>query len=152
MNEPGKFYRTFERIVPKFLRPLFLKYQEFFAYCFCGGIATIINGGIFYGLTLGFGANYLLTNLLAWFLSVVFAFLGNKSFVFEDEDWSPRTFWKQAAQFFAARLFSLGLEELLLFIFVGKLGFDQNIVKVCALAFVTISNYIFSKLLIFKKK
>lgn len=152
MTEPSAFYKFVEPFVPKPLRPLVLKYQELLAYCVCGGTATLINFAVFYGLTLGFNVNYLAANIAAWVLSVTFAFIGNKTFVFEDARWDAKTALKQAGEFVAARLFSLGLEELILYFFVARLGCDQNIVKFFALAAVTISNYIFAKLLIFKKK
>ncbi len=52
MNEPIRLTRLLEPFTPKPLRPLLYKFQELIAYAVCGGLATIINGGVFYGLTL----------------------------------------------------------------------------------------------------
>ena len=54
--------------------------------------------------------------------------------------------------FFGGRLFTLVLEEVILFIFINKLHFNSILVKIAAQFIVLVLNYIISKLIVFREK
>lgn len=84
---------------------------------------------------------------------------------FESKSWAPKIVAKEVVEFVAARLFSFGIEEGGLLIFVDFLGFSEFsfeilgyeftgrfIAKVILAVIVVILNYFFSKFIIFAKK
>ncbi len=98
------------------------------------------------------GSDYLDANLIAWVAGVIFAFVTNKLFVFESKSWKPAVAVKEFAGFVGARVFSLGVEMLGMFVMVTLLTWNEFVAKIITGVAVIILNYIFSKLLIFKKK
>lgn len=115
--------------------------------------------------------------VIAWTLSTVFfAFWMYKFFVFRSKSMKPKILWTEFAGFTGARLLTLGVESLIILIFCDILAFDHvihfgftrmvdgvaqgqfgfsikeyYIVKLGSCVITTILNYIFSKLVIFKK-
>ena len=55
------------------------------------------------------------------------------------------------AKFYGDRLFTLGVEELMLFVFVTKLQINAVLIKLIAQVVVVILNFVISKLFVFKK-
>lgn len=141
------------------------KLIELIKYVFFGVLATIVNlvsFKIFDGI-LG-QKLYLVTNVISWIITVIFAYITNKLWVFESKKWTPSIVVKEIIGFFGARLFSLGVEEggLWLLISAMKMGalsfsvFSVNIngnmiAKIIMQIVVVIINYVFSKFIIFKK-
>ncbi len=147
------------------IKGLFFKYRELITYVIAGGLTTVVNLLSFKGLNIVLGEDkYLLSNIIAWLISVIFAFVINKLWVFESKKTDFKSVIEEASEFFAARVFSLVIEEIGLWLFVDILGFDKyslnlNIVnidgklisKILLAVIVVILNYFFSKLVIFKK-
>ncbi|MEG0979718.1 MAG: GtrA family protein [Oscillospiraceae bacterium] len=98
-----------------------------------------------------FGKTYLLSNVIAWFVAVAFAFITNKLFVFESKSFALSTVSRECITFFGARVFSLLVEQLGLFILIDTLLQKELVSKIIISIIVVIINYFFSKLLIFKK-
>ncbi|MBR5419992.1 MAG: GNAT family N-acetyltransferase [Lachnospiraceae bacterium] len=94
----------------------------------------------------------LLGNAASWTITVVFAYVVNRVFVFHSETKGFKAVGKEFVEFVAARLFSFGLEELIMFVFVTLLGWNELLVKILIASIVVIVlNYFLSKLWIFKK-
>lgn len=150
----------------KKIKELFKKYEEVILYVVFGGLTTVVNFISFWLFSKLFGEKvYLLNNVIAWFISVVFAYITNKLWVFDSKSWAPKVLLKEVPSFFAARLFSLGVEEAGLWLFVDMLNFGEKnfelfgfkfggqlIAKVVLAVIVVILNYFFSKFVIFAKK
>lgn len=148
------------------IKALLKKYEELILYVVFGGLTTVVNFVAFWLLNKALGEEiYLVNNVIAWFVSVIFAYVTNKLWVFESKSWAPKILVKEVPEFFAARLFSLLVEEGGLWLFVDKLGFDgfsftllgfeitgKIIAKVVLAVIVVILNYFFSKFVIFAKK
>ena len=147
--QESRFYRFIKPLIPKLLRPLCLKYQEYISYLVFGVLTTLVNLAIFYVLERLM--NYLVANVIAWIGAVVFAYVVNKLFVFESDRRDIRGLLFEISTFFTARLLSLGLEEGILFLFVEQLGCRAGIVKPFAQILVVVFNYVASKLVIFRK-
>ena len=94
----------------------------------------------------------LFCNATAWFLSVLFAFITNKLFVFESKTWETKTLAREASSFFGARIFSGVLDLGIMYVFVSLMSYNELIIKLLSNVVVVIINYILSKLFIFKKK
>ena len=90
-------------------------------------------------------------DVLAWLVSVIFAYVTNKLFVFESKSWRLILVLKEGAAFLAARVFSLGVDVAMLYVTVTVLGWWELPMKVLANVVVIVINYIFSKWIIFRK-
>lgn len=148
------------------IKKLFIKYKELITYIIFGVLTTVVNFAAFWILSRALGEKlYLLNNAIAWIISVAFAYVTNKLWVFDSKSWEARLVFKEIAEFVAARLFSFGVEEGGLFLFVTVMKFDrfaftlfgfeitgQLIAKVILAVIVVILNYFFSKFVIFAKK
>ncbi len=135
----------------KNLEGLLLQYKELIVYGVCGALTTIVNYAIYFVCTKSFSIHYIVSNIIAWVFSVIFAYLVNKIYVFASLDWSRRKLLKEIWQFVAARIFSGVAETLLLILFVDMMGYCDTIIKIIAGIAVIIINYLFSKWVIFKK-
>ena len=100
---------------------------------------------------------YLVSNSLSWILSVAFAYVTNKLFVFESKSFKVKIFFSEAIKFFAARGIT-GIVEVLLPLLLIAIGLDQSIfgvegfaAKITSTIVVIILNYILSKKVVFKK-
>ena len=60
------------------------KYREVILYLVFGVATTLVNFAVFYLLDF-LGVHYLASTLIAWFVSVLFAYLTNRRFVFSSE-------------------------------------------------------------------
>lgn len=150
----------------KKIKILATKYKELILYVVFGVLTTLVNFGVFWIFTKILGENlYLFNNAVAWVAGVVFAFVTNKLFVFESKIWHFKKAGKELVEFFGARLFSFGVEEGGMWLFISVLGFGAKIVEVFGIAIsgqmlvklalaviVVILNYFFSKFIIFKTK
>ena len=150
----------------KTIKNLIIKYKELIIYGIFGVGTTLVNFLTYKLFNVLLGVDfYLVSNIIAWFVSVVFAYVSNKLFVFESKSWEPRLVVKEVSSFFAARIFSFLVEEAGLFLLVDIckmkdfafeiFGFtiSGNMISKVALAVVVVvMNYFFSKFVIFRKK
>ena len=126
------------------------KYKEVLLYLFFGGCTTLVNIISFMIIRL-FGLEIYLSNGLAWFISVVFAFVTNKLFVFESKGIGLKKSIKECLYFFACRLLSLVFDMGLMYLMIDILNINELVSKIVSNIFVIIINYVFSKMIIFKK-
>ena len=134
------------------MKELIRKYADVISYLFFGVLTTIINYLVYlpcYNL-LGWSAG--VSNILAWVVAVVFAFLTNKPFVFKSHDWSWNVVWPELTKFVGCRIGSGVLETGILFLAVDFLGWNGNVWKIVTAVLVIVLNYIGSKFLVFKNK
>lgn len=134
------------------LKELYFKYKEVINYLFFGGCTFLVSVISFYLFNKVLFLNEHVSNILSWILAVLFAYVTNKAFVFESKTNTKEAFLKEIGSFFGARLLTLGIEELILLIFVNMLKFDAMLIKVFAQVVVILANYVLSKLFVFKKK
>ncbi|HKL80529.1 MAG TPA: GtrA family protein [Mobilitalea sp.] len=125
--------------------------RETITYGIAGVLTTLINFISYEGLyRLGF--SNLKANLLAWVIAVTFAYIVNKLNVFHSKSETVKDEALKVTKFYGARLVSLGVEQLGIYIFVEVLGVYRWIIKGALSVIVIILNYVFSKLYIFNKK
>ncbi|MBQ9464180.1 MAG: GtrA family protein, partial [Lachnospiraceae bacterium] len=78
-------------------------------------------------------------------------FITNRVWVFDAQTEGAGAFLGQMAKFYGGRVFTLIVEEAILFVFITKLGFNSVLIKVIAQVVIVILNYLISKLLVFRK-
>lgn len=133
------------------IRELYKKYEELILYVFFGGCTTVVNI-VVYGLCADVaGIHYLVSNFLAWILSVIFAYITNRKWVFKSKGNGFAALLKEFSLFVGARVMSLAGDMLIMYVCVSLLHLPGMIAKILANIFVVIFNYIFSKFIIFKK-
>ena len=128
-----------------------IKYKSIITYIFFGALTTAINVSSYYLLYNVINLPNTLSVIIAWVLSVAFAFVTNKLFVFESKSWQMRIAAKEAFDFFICRIATGALEVALMFLLVDVFKFDGMVMKLITNVIVIILNYIASKLVIFKK-
>lgn len=117
---------------------------------FFGGLTTAVNWAVYFPAYNLLGMDAAVSNVIAWAVSVAFAFVTNKLFVFGSHDWRPKTVLPELAKFLSARILSGVLETAGLLALVSWLDLDGNWIKILLSVLVVMLNYIASKLLIFK--
>ena len=143
----------FDRIMSlpglKILYPWYEKHKEMLLYIFFGGCATVVSIGTFWAFDLL--TDPLIANILSWVITVGFAYLTNRTWVFHSEA-KGKAIFKELGAFYGGRLLTLGLEEGILLVGITLLAFPALPVKILAQVLVLVGNYVISKLLIFRKK
>ncbi len=124
--------------------------KEIAAYIFFGGLTTLVSIGSFALFDLVMGIDPLIANVFSWVLAVLFAYVTNRRWVFDSSAKGARGVLREMTSFFAGRLLTLGIEELILLVFITWLGFNDMAIKIVAQAVVMVSNYLISKLVVFR--
>ena len=132
------------------IKELIKKYEEIIKYLIIGVAITALNYIVFAILTNTANIEMHTSNVIAWFVSVIFAYFTNKLFVFESKSFKLNVLGKEILSFGIARIFSLGLEEVILYVFVNLLNMNKFVIKLIANVIVVIVNYALSKFIIFK--
>lgn len=143
-----------------------IKYREILLYLIFGVATTLVNLVLFACMNFLLGEQqYLVSNVVATVLAILFAYVTNKLFVFESKSWEWQVLKKEIPSFFGARAFTFFLEEAGLWLLIDCLGMGSlqislfsfvltgtMLVKLVLQIVVIVLNYIFSKFLIFAKK
>lgn len=135
---------------------LLKKNKEIVLYIVFGGLTTVVNW-VTYSLFVSF-CSITVANVIAWVFAVVFAYLTNKIFVFEQKSWKPNIAFFEFSKFVFSRLLT-GVVEIAgvdILVYVGLnqtiFGIEGMVAKVTVSIVVVILNYFFSKLIVFKEK
>lgn len=133
------------------VRELLIKYRELLSYLFFGVLTTVVNYVSYLLLAPFFGTTTIPT-AIAWVLSVAFAYLTNRRWVFRSQAKGAAAVLREAGSFVGARLISGVIDVGIMWVFADRMGFNDKLVKIASNVFVVIFNYIASKLIIFRKK
>lgn len=136
--------------------------SETFSYLFYGVLTTIVNYSIFImGLSAMGEDNVLIVNIIAFVGATLFAYLTNKIFVFKSRSWNVKTIFLEMSKFVGARIFSLFVEQVGLYIGSEMLRLGEHVLfavncliiaKVILSFLSVILNYFASKFVVFKKE
>lgn len=138
--------------IMKKLLQLYERYHEAFSYVIFGGLTTVLNLVVFYTLNELIGMNYLFANLISIVISILFAYVVNKKYVFRVKSQSVKQVSRELLLFFLFRSGSLLVDMLAMVIMVEKLALDPNASKLITEIFVVVLNFIVSKFIVFKNK
>lgn len=134
------------------LKNYYQRYKEVINYVIFGGLTTIVNYAFYLFFTRILSIEVVLSTVLSWILAVLFAYITNKKFVFESHSFNIKQVIKEIASFFSFRIVSGIFEVIFMYIFVSVMNFNDIIMKLIANVFVIVLNYIFSKLIVFRKE
>ncbi|WP_027703151.1 GtrA family protein [Metaclostridioides mangenotii] len=131
---------------------MFQKYRETILYLVFGVLSTLINIGTYAFCTRVLGINYYISNIIAWLVAVIFAYITNKFYVFESKSIEYKYVIKELLSFMSCRVLSGVIELILMFVMLNLLLINDFIVKIITNIVVVILNFIFSKLIVFKNE
>jgi len=135
------------------------KYREQIAYLFFGVVTTLVNFAVYFALT-HFGMATGVANIIAWAVSVLAAYITNRRWVFESDS-AGKGAVREFVSFVGCRVGTGVMDEIFMIVGVDWLGPKLVMparlrlweigVKIFSNALVIVLNYVFSKILIFKK-
>lgn len=128
--------------------------KEVLMYLIFGVLTTIVALAIYYALTYTvLDANnsiqLQIANVISWVGGVIFAYVTNRKYVFESKNKNKVA---EAGKFVSARLVTLLMDMAIMFVGVTLLKGNDKILKIISQIVVIVSNYVFSKLIVFKKE
>lgn len=140
------------------IKELYTKYKEVINYLIFGVLTTIVSLATKYLLLFTIldaenGIQLQIAVVVSWIVACTFAYITNRIWVFESKS---KEVIKEAIKFYVSRLATLGLEMLIMFIFVTALGLNTRmwviVWTIFAQVVIIIGNYVLSKLIVFRKK
>jgi len=134
----------------KWFAPVYAKFKEMLLYSLFGLGTVIISIGSYSWFTEGMGIHILSANAISWIGATLFAFFTNRKWVFTSHKKGVKPFFQQLSSFAFGRALTLALEEWMLYYFVGVLELSNVGVKCVAQFVVIATNYIISKLIVFR--
>lgn len=126
------------------------KYKSILMYLFFGICTTVINIVTYWIFYIYLDFPNILSTIFSWIISVLFAYITNKLWVFESRSFDKKVLVREITTFFGARFISGVIDLGIMFVFVDILFSPAMVVKFISNVFVVIFNYIASKLVIFK--
>lgn len=151
------FLNILRKIKLGFLADIYEKNREAWRYLIFGALATFVNIGVYILCAKVFFKNLPevqrvdFSNYIAIGLAMAFAYVCNKLFVFDSKTNGIKELLKEIAAFIGCRIFSAIVEIVFMNITVVRLELNEVLMKILANVIVMILNYVFSKLIIFKK-
>lgn len=134
------------------LLALLQKYREALLYLIFGGLTTLINIIAYVLLAPGLSLDVTFSTAVAWVISVIFAYLTNRRWVFQSKASTAKQLLLEAGAFFGGRVFSGLLDIGMMYLFAQRLGFNDLVIKVLSNIVVIILNYVISKWIVFRKR
>ena len=126
---------------------------EIVRYLIVGGLTTVVSLSVYYGCVLTFldpenPLQLQAANIISWIAAVTFAFFANRIFVFRSRGAGVL---REAGAFYLARVGTLLMDMCIMFVGVTLMGYSDKVMKLVVQVVVTIANYVFSKLFVFRK-
>ena len=139
------------------IKALCIKHREIIVYLIVGVMTTIVAWAakflwniIFYaGTAHPLPVQTTILTIVEFIAGVAFAYPTNRKWVFQSTN--PNIL-KEAAGFIVSRLATLGIQMLLNLLLINVLNINFYVATVLISVVVVVSNYVFSKLLVFRKK
>lgn len=135
------------------IKALYIKYKEIINYLIVGVLTTIVSLAVYYVSVYTFlnpenAIQLQIANILSWVAGVTFAYFTNRKFVFESKEKNKLT---EASKFVLSRVITLIMDMIVMWLGVTILCLNDKIMKLISQVIITVSNYIFSKIFVFKK-
>lgn len=145
MQEKDIFDRIMELPVLRIVNPFYKKNKEILLYLFFGGLTFLVSISSYAVFNIRIGWNALTANIASWILAVAFAYVTNRTWVFESSTDRGSNLIKEITGFVGGRIATLVIEELILFIFITEFEMNSVLVKIVAQVVVIALNYVISK-------
>ena len=132
---------------------IYKKNKEVINYLIFGFLTTLINLLTYFILTsIWLDASKVIelqsANIISWITAVIFAYFTNRKYVFDSKNNNKI---KEIFSFFIARLTTLVVDMIIMYLGVNILFFNDKFVKIISQIIVIVANYVLSKLFVFKK-
>jgi len=144
--------------------------KEIIMYIVFGVLTTLVSWGTYILFENVLHLSVFWSNLLSWICAVSFAYITNKLWVFDSKSWKAAVVFKEITTFLASRGIT-GIIEIVFVPLLARWGFDNPFFaaakglninadvfytagiysKISVAIVVVILNYVFSKLIVFKK-
>lgn len=133
---------------------IYKKHKEGINYLIFGGLTTLLSLVVYYLLTNTIinpknAVQLQIANVISWVCGFLFAYFTNRKYVFESKE---KNVLKEFISFFLSRISTLLLDMLIMFVFVTVLKYNDQLFKIISQIAVIVTNYLLSKLIVFKKK
>lgn len=125
-------------------------YRQAISYIFFGGCTTIINIIVYYILYYRLSINNFTSNVIAWVIAVLFAYITNKIYVFKKYSLRFQAVIKETLYFTACRLSTGILDVSIMYFAIDLMQWNALFWKVITNIFIIVSNFVLSKYWIFK--
>ena len=131
---------------------IYKKNKEIINYLIFGVLTTVVSFVVYFIFAKVFKIDEVISNVISWFFSVLFAFVTNKLYVFESKETGKKTLLKEIISFYLARLFTGVVCDLGVFALMVKIFKINDVLsKLVTQVIVIILNYVLSKLFVFKQ-
>ena len=131
---------------------IYNQFKEQILYIVFGVLTTAINIIAFFACSRLINLGLIPSNIIAWILSVLFAFVTNKIYVFNSKNYNFSVVLRELIDFVISRGATGILDLGLMYLFVSVIGIEDMISKIVINIIVIILNYVLSKLYEFKNK
>ncbi len=121
-------------------------------YLVFGALTTLVNVLCYYLAYNVFKTPNVLSTVLSWIISVFFAFVTNRIFVFESKAKGIKNIMREISVFFTCRLLTGVMDVLVMWISVDVMNGDSLLWKIISNIVVIILNFFASKFFVFKRK
>lgn len=125
--------------------------KELLNYLIFGVLTTLINIISYAFFSKLLQLDFKVAATIAWLLSVLFAFVTNKVYVFASKEQDFLTISKELGSFLLSRVLSYGLDIFTMIFLVEFLLLNDLAAKIIANILVIVFNYLASKLFVFKE-
>lgn len=133
------------------MKELLIRYKSMILYIVFGVLTTAVNVAVYWLATRLLNCSVTVSTVLAWILSVLFAYAANRTWVFESHASEMKEVMKEIISFFLARLSTGLLDMLIMYVFAETLAMPDMPVKIASNVIVIILNYVLSRFLVFRK-
>ena len=133
----------------KKLMNLYQKNKEVINYLVVGVFGTVISIASF-AILMNVGIETVLSNVISWIITVIVMYVMNRYFVFVKHAKGFAAILREIVSFVSARIFTLLLETLIVWLGIDVMHLNAIIIKTFAQILVIVLNYVFSKLFIFR--
>lgn len=135
-------------------KKIYNKHDEIINYLIVGVLTTVVSLVSFYIVRLfiftsSTQLHIQIANIISWILSVLFAFVTNKKYVFKSNKKGKEKL-KEMIKFYFSRITTLVIDMLTMWILTSIIHINDKIAKLIVQVILVILNYIFSKLFVFK--
>lgn len=161
------------------IKKLYKKYEDIILYIVFGVLTTVVSFVTQFSASRFLKTSVLVSTTISWIVAVTFAYVTNRKYVFKSEEHGAAGIAAEAAKFYGARVATYFMEVIIMYLcadrfsrnfielmhlesfdytsgvfatFGDATGLNEMIFKLIANVIILISNYILSKLLVFKKK
>jgi len=125
---------------------------ETIRYLIIGALTTLVNFGIFVPMHELAGIDYTVSNVTSISISILFAYITNKIFVFRRRCDTKSALVQEFLKFVSSRLITMALEIGSVMLFADVLAWNATVGKVVSQVLVVTVNYVASKIIVFRER